>query len=124
MCSIVFITFHIGNFLSVSGFGHAICDSFRNEHVVILRDIMLKTRITKMNMRTIMVIMMGSIIMMNKEKTKCKEKEQEVSEESELHDFDNDNNDDEHDMTFIEVRDCSSLRSMPRSTKLSASGFG
>ena len=51
MYSIVFITFHIGNFLSVSGFGHAICDSFRNEHVVILLDMMLRARIAIMNMR-------------------------------------------------------------------------
>ena len=59
-----------------------------------------------------------------RKKAEREEKEKEVSEESELHDFDNDINHDEHDMTFIEVRDCSSLRSMPKSTKLSASGFG
>ena len=68
MYSIVFITFHIGNFLSVSGFGHAICDSFRNEHVVILLDMMLRAWIAKMNMRAMMVIVIGSIIMMNKGK--------------------------------------------------------
>ena len=68
MYSIVFITFHIGNFLSVSGFGHAICDSFRNEHVVILLNMMLKARIARMNMRAMMVIVIGSIIMMNKGK--------------------------------------------------------
>ena len=68
MYSIVFITFHIGNFLSVSGFGHAICDSFRNEHVVILLDMMLRARIARMNMRAMMVIVIGSIIMMNKGK--------------------------------------------------------
>ena len=59
-----------------------------------------------------------------RKKAEREEKEQEVSRGSELHNFDNDNNDDEHNMTFIEVRNCSSLRSMPRSTKLSASGFG
>ena len=63
MYSIVFITFHIGNFLSVSGFGHAICDSFRNEHVVILLDMMLRARIAIMNMRAMVVIVIGSIIM-------------------------------------------------------------
>ena len=68
MYSIVFITFHIGNFLSVSGFGHAIWDSFRNEHVVILIDMMLRARIARMNMRAMMVIVIGSIIMMNKGK--------------------------------------------------------
>ena len=61
MYSIVFITFHIGNFLSVSGFGHAICDSFRNEHVVILLDMMLRARIAIMNMRAMVVIVIGSI---------------------------------------------------------------
>ena len=30
--AIVFVIFHIGNFLSVSGFGHSICDFLRNEH--------------------------------------------------------------------------------------------
>ena len=59
-----------------------------------------------------------------RKKAEREEKEQEVSQGSELHDFDNDNNDDEHDMTFIEVKDCSSLRNMPRSTKFSTSGFG
>ena len=63
MYSIVFITFHIGNFLSVSGFGHAICDSFRNEHAVILLDMMLRARIAIMNMRTMVVIVIGNIIM-------------------------------------------------------------
>ena len=63
MYSIVFITFHIGNFLSVSGFGHAICDSFRNEHVVILLDMMLRARIAIMNIRAMVVIVIGSIIM-------------------------------------------------------------
>ena len=125
MYSIVFITFHIGNFLSVSGFGHAICDSFRNEHVVILLDMMLRARIARMNMRAMMVIVIGSIIMMNKGKRRsARRRNKQFHKASELHDFDNDNNDDEHDMTFIEIRDCSSLRSMPRSTKLSASGFG
>ena len=66
--SIVFIIFHIGNFLSVSGFGHAICDSFRNENVVILLNMMLRARIARMNMRAMMVIVIGSIIMMNKGK--------------------------------------------------------
>ena len=58
-----FIIFHIGNFLSVSGFGHAICNSFRNEHAVILLDMMLRARIAIMNMRAMVVIVIGSIIM-------------------------------------------------------------
>ena len=66
--AIVFIIFHIGNFLSVNGFGHAVSDSFRNEHVVILLDMMLRARIARMNMRAMMVIVIGSIIMMNKGK--------------------------------------------------------
>ena len=66
--AIVFVIFHIGNFLSVSGFGHAICNSFRNEHAVILLDMMLRARIARMNMRAMMVIVIGSIIMMNKGK--------------------------------------------------------
>ena len=49
--AIVFVIFHIGNFLSVSGFGHAICNSFRNEHAVILLDMMLRARIAIMNGR-------------------------------------------------------------------------
>ena len=61
--SFVFINFHIGNFLSVSGFGHAICNSFRNEHVMILLDMMLGARIAIMNMRAMVVIMIRSIIM-------------------------------------------------------------
>ena len=61
--AIVFVIFHIGNFLSVSGFGHAICNSFRNEHAVILLDMMLRARIAIMNMRAMVVIVIGSIIM-------------------------------------------------------------
>ena len=49
--SIVPIIFYIGIFLSVSGFGHAICNSSRNQHAVILLDMMLRARIAIMNMR-------------------------------------------------------------------------
>ena len=85
--SIVFIIFHIGNFLSVSGFGHAICDSIRNEHIVILLDMMLRARIAIMNMRAMVVIVIGSIIMKKGKKAEREEKEQEVSQGSEFHDF-------------------------------------
>ena len=63
MHSILLITSQIGNFLSVSGFGHAICNSFRNEHAVILLDMMLRARIAIMNMRAMVVIVIGNIIM-------------------------------------------------------------
>ena len=68
MHSIVLIIFYIGIFLSVSGFGHAICNSSRNQHAVILLNMMLRARIARMNMRAMMVIVIGSIIMMNKGK--------------------------------------------------------
>ena len=102
--AIVFVIFHIGNFLSVSGFGHAICNSFRNEHAVILLDMMLRARIAIMNMRA----MDGGDCDRKyhnekRKKVEREEKEQEVSQGSEFHDFDNDNNDDKHDMIFIEV---------------------
>ena len=61
--SIVLIIFYIGIFLSVSGFGHAICNSSRNQHAVILLDMMLRARIAIMNMRAMVVIVIGSIIM-------------------------------------------------------------
>ena len=51
MHSIVLIIFYIGIFPSVSGFGHAICNSSRNQHAVILLDMMLRARIAIMNMR-------------------------------------------------------------------------
>ena len=74
MHSIVLIIFHIGNFLSVNGSGHALCNSFRNEHAVILLDMMLRARIAIMNMRAMVVIMIGSITMKRK-KVEREEKE-------------------------------------------------
>ena len=62
--AIVFVIFHIGNFLSVSGFGHAICNSSRNQNDVILLDMMmLRARIAIMNMKAMVVIVIGNIIM-------------------------------------------------------------
>ena len=49
--SIVLFIFYIGIFLSVSGFGHAICNSSRNKHAVILLDMMLRSQIAIMNGR-------------------------------------------------------------------------
>ena len=101
MHSIVLIIFYIGIFLSVSGFGHAICNSSRNQHAVILLDMMLRARIAIMNMRA----MDGGDCDRKyhnekRKKVEREKKEQEVSQGSEFHDFDSNNNDDKHDMIF------------------------
>ena len=89
MHSIVLIIFYIGNFLSVSGFGHAICNSSRNQHAVILLDMMLRARIAIMNMRA----MDGGDCDRKyhngeqRKKANREEKEPKVSQRSELHDF-------------------------------------
>ena len=104
MHSIVLIIFYIGIFPSVSGFGHAICNSSRNQHAVILLDMMLRARIAIMNMRA----MDGGDCDRKyhnekRKKVEREKKEQEVSQGSEFHDFDNDKNDEKHDMISIEV---------------------
>ena len=61
--SIIFIIFFIGIFLSLSGFGHAVCNSSRNQHAVILLDMILRARIAIMNMRAMVAIVIESNIM-------------------------------------------------------------
>ena len=54
---------------------------------MILLDMMLRARIAIMNMRAMVVIVIGSIIMKKGKKAEREEKEQEVSQGSEFHDF-------------------------------------